>query len=190
MNIPRIFHFIWISGPVPMRLRQFRTDWELLHPGWEFRDWGDRIPWPYPPAPPSCCCARQFSNWMRLQVLRAEGGVYVDFDIEPLQNIEPLLGQHEAVATLMPDGRMTNNFLACTPGHPWIVDCCRRLLEVDPAVHLSMGSPLVAAAAERHPVARPPIGAILQEPGARTPAGCYAIHHFDNMRRRDATGRR
>jgi mannosyltransferase OCH1-like enzyme len=194
--IPRILHFIWLGHePIPMRLREFRAGWERLHPGWEIRDWGEDIPWPYAPAPERCCHVRQSSNWMRLHALRSEGGVYVDFDTESLKNIEPLLDGRSACATPFhmsgptAEKRVCNSFLAAEPEHPWIVECCERLKDADPAVHLSMGSSMVSAALARHPeVAMLDRDDILQRPFwselRRAPdPRWYAIHHFDNMSR-------
>lgn len=197
MKIPKVLHFIWLGGAMPERYMRFRDRWIALHPTWDIITSDASTP----PPPEGCCHTRQQSNWMRLQILRERGGVYVDCDTEPLKNIEPLLAEHEACASPFhfvaktQTATVCNSFLAATPNHPWIVECCELLAKERPDVHLSMGSKLASVALRNHPeVTVLPRGAILQWPfweqlHRKPPPGCYAIHHFDNMKRpRDKWG--
>jgi hypothetical protein len=180
--IPRVFHMIWLG-----QNRRPHQNWasrlEELHPKWEVKIWsGDALAG----CPYSFHDLRQASNWLRLQLLWRHGGVYLDCDIEPLRNIEPLLAGLDAAVTPMPNGRVCNSFLAASPGHPWIGTCCDLLLTADPDGYMSMSSSLVMRALEKHQdVMSLPLGAIRQDPsGIGHPAGdSYAIHHFDHMRK-------
>lgn len=194
MKIPRILHFIWLGGPIPELYQEFRAEWQRLHPDWQCLTWTDESESSLPPPPASCIHARQRSNWMRLQILLAFGGVYVDLDTEPFKNIEPMLGERGAAASpfrFQHAGpvQCCNSFLAAAPQHPWIVECCYLLGKADPAIHLSMGSSLISEALRSHPeVMVLDKNDVLQWPGwhvlGRKPdPRWYAIHRFDNMKK-------
>jgi len=53
----------------------------------------------------------------RSAILYVHGGVYMDHDIVPLKNIEPLLGKCSAVFTVYENDehRVNNNFMASVP---------------------------------------------------------------------------
>lgn len=189
--IPRVLHFVWRRGEPPERLRVWRKAWEELHPSWESRSWSSKdVPGEKPPK--NCCHDRQWSNWVRLQALWVHGGVYVDYDTQPVRNIEPLLAGHVAVATPFFGRAPTapeccNSFLAAILHHPWIGECLKLLEKADPAVHLSMGSSLISEAlAGRTDVHIANRFAVLQRPGwhrlgRNPPPTTFAIHHFANM---------
>jgi hypothetical protein len=181
MVIPRIFHLIWL-GPNPRPHQDWAARLAGLHPGWEVKIWSDSA---LAGCPYSFRDLRQASNWLRLQILQRHGGVYLDCDLEPLRPLDALLDGLDAAVTPMPNGRICNSFLACSPGHPWMEECCRMLGTVDPNVHMSMSSGLVSSALTSHPeVTRLALGAIRQDPIGIEVPNAYAIHHFDHSRRK------
>jgi len=58
------------------------------------------------------------SNIARYEIIAEHGGVYVDCDMEPLRNIEPLLAGARFVAAEETPGMINNAFIAAEPGHP------------------------------------------------------------------------
>ena len=107
-NIPKVFHWIWL-GPKPFPHNSVKRikRWMEFHPDWAFKLWTDQARINIPPEVEVCdnldilgllsdCYFNsdsfgEKSEILRLAVLAAEGGVYVDHDVEPLQRVDPLL---------------------------------------------------------------------------------------------------
>lgn len=123
--IPKILHRIWVGGEPPAHLVSLGLRWEELNPGWEFRIWRDGdLRWlqnqdlfdraaEYVPVDG----IGQFkADVARYEILRKFGGVYVDFDVEPLKPFASLLGV-PAFAGWEEDGRYVGNtVLGSVPG--------------------------------------------------------------------------
>jgi hypothetical protein len=207
MSIPRIFHRIWIGAkPLHPRMVEYQKALINLHyPQWIFKTWhGDG-------QSPDLICAEdgtcfrsnntyllqqalhlaQQSNILRLELLLAFGGVYIDMDLEPLKPLDSIIENCSACISpfFMDPIRCNNSFLACTPQHPWIQDCLKTLPERDPKVPLSMGSSHVTAALVNHPevsilnkylILQMPAWEVLRSIGRRPDPRTYAIHHFSS----------
>jgi mannosyltransferase OCH1-like enzyme len=107
-EIPQVFHWIWL-GPRPFSHKSAKRmkRWMEAHPGWRFKLWTDQARSNIPPGVEVCdnleildklsdyyFNADSFgekSEIFRLAVLAAEGGVYLDHDVDPLQPIDPLV---------------------------------------------------------------------------------------------------
>jgi mannosyltransferase OCH1-like enzyme len=203
--IPRILHQIWLGDHPQHRLFvEWRARWQELHPTWEFREWDQgalEALGLHDPGMLACCCHNaQRANIWRLLVLRKLGGVYIDTDIEPIKAIDVLTDNSDALASPFFTGGwpgrngVNNAFIAATPEHPWIVECCERLKDRDPSVPLSMGSRHVSSVLASHPeVTVLDRKAIYQNPAwhdgierLRPPGhpwrrDIYAIHHFSYL---------
>jgi mannosyltransferase OCH1-like enzyme len=134
--IPPIIHRIWLDEPMPGAFREFGERWQRLHPTWAVQDWTS-----------SAVLASDLSrldmihaarslfpkDWrrfqadvLRLSLLARYGGLYVDTDVEPFRNIQPLLDGHACVvgrsvnADAMGYHAITNSVMAAAPGHAWI----------------------------------------------------------------------
>ncbi len=135
-TIPKIIHQIWsgIDEPLPSLFRSLGETWRENHPDWHYEFWdNDRIngfihkfypqyeevynDYPY-----------NIQRWdaIRYLILDRMGGLYVDFDYECLENIEPLLSEKTCAFAMEPDihvelfnkEMMFNNALmASIPGH-------------------------------------------------------------------------
>lgn len=124
---------IWFGGPLPADCAANWHLWQKLHPGWEFRLWNDedatkelraqnmheelalmrRLP----------SRAAQ-SDIFRLLLLKMFGGVYIDGDMEPVRNIEPLLASNVGcfVGWEEQGQRINNAIIGATGGHFAICD--------------------------------------------------------------------
>lgn len=170
MPIPKILHQIWIGdAPQHSDFVTWRARWKELHPDWQFKLWtgaasalaldadNERITSHFPDLLAKASYIGQCANIFRLEILFAFGGIYIDTDVEPRRNIEPLLTGHEAVVSRMynpePDGsiRHSNAFLGAAPGHPFVKDALDHLRERDPVVRCSMGDPYVTELMRHHP---------------------------------------
>jgi mannosyltransferase OCH1-like enzyme len=97
--IPRIFHFVWV-GPneIPAKTKECIASWEKFNPGFQLKVWGNDDVRPF---------LNQFTkdairkkkwafaaDFLRLAIVYAEGGIYLDtdmlalrpFDLNVLQN--------------------------------------------------------------------------------------------------------
>ena len=121
MPIPRVFHRIWLGGaPRPAAFDEFWQRWADLHPGWQLRTWteADLPVLRNQAAFDDIDILSSKSNIARYEILAQHGGVYVDCDMEPLRNIEPLLADATFVAAEETPGVINNAFIAAEPGHP------------------------------------------------------------------------
>lgn len=170
--IPKILHQIWIgNAPQHPSFVTWRERWQALHPDWAIKLWvndpaggvngdivcgNERLRSRHHELLVRACNLAQRANIWRQEILFAQGGLYVDTDIEPLKNLDHLLAGHDAVVSRMwkaePDGsvRHSSAFLAATPGHPWVADMLAALATCIPEIPLSMGDSLVTKMVRKH----------------------------------------
>ncbi len=125
---PHILHRIWVGPPIPDRLAHIGRQWQDMLPGWDHLLWGDDdLGWLanrdlYDRAEelvPADAVGQFRADIARYEILAAQGGVYVDCDLEPLRNIEPL-HTHGAWAGWEIDGRVVGNtILGGQPSDPF-----------------------------------------------------------------------
>lgn len=139
--IPSILHRIWLDDPMPPVFAEYGRQWQALHPTWEWWQLTDskllpdvlpgwRNPYLYDTAKQRFPgdWKRYRADLLRLELLYEYGGVYVDTDIEPHRNLEPLLDDHSVVMGRSPQHiggvhPITNAFIAAEPRHPFIEAC-------------------------------------------------------------------
>ena len=128
--IPRKIHYIWV-GPNPIsRAMSRRIDhWRALHPDWEFRLWteADIGRARFVDEALSVGAWSRASDYVRMDVLAREGGVYLDTDVDLLRPLDPLLDnraflgfQDETIADQLVNGAV----LGAEAGH-WLPVACR-----------------------------------------------------------------
>ena len=127
--IPKILHQIWVNADpqVPAKWRESPTEWQRLHPGWLYILWSGDLcrnfvkkyepgflerydTYPYD---------IQRIDAVRYCFLKHYGGLYVDLDIVPLENIEPhLMDSCETyfVNSANISSSYTNSVMASKPG--------------------------------------------------------------------------
>jgi FkbM family methyltransferase len=120
--IPRVFHRIWLGGPLPERERALGETWLRHHPGWQLRLWLDEdVPALANQALfDAAASMAQRADILRYEVLLAHGGVYVGADLECRRSIEVLLGGVELFCAREDASRVADAPLGCAPGHPLI----------------------------------------------------------------------
>lgn len=135
------------------------------------------------------------SDILRLEILYAEGGVYVDTDLECLRPMDDELGEADFVATYFKPDRITNTFLASVPGHPILE---RALAETQPREFYGFdkevaGPPFLDRMVKGYGTAREDIKvldpALLFAETPETREGALAIHHMSRTWK-DAAGLR
>lgn len=134
--IPKIIHQIWsgIDKPLNSVFRALGETWQEHHPEWQYEFWDDErmnsFICKYYPQYKEIYNRYPYNvqRWdtIRYLILYQMGGLYVDFDYECLENIEPLLTgktccfamEPASHAELFNKAKMFNNALiASTPAH-------------------------------------------------------------------------
>ena len=119
-RIPRILHRTVPAVTTP-QVELWWSRFEALHPGWKFmthRDPLDPAGWPMTgDLWDRCTSGAQKAGLIRLEALWRWGGVYVDSDVEPYRDLEPLL-QLPAFAAWEDAKVVPDAVLGCEPQHP------------------------------------------------------------------------
>lgn len=121
-NIPKILHRIWLGpNPVPPEYEEYWAGWQDKHPGWQYHTWTDDD---IPPLPDETQYHKSpnfamRSDFVRYEVLRQHGGVYVDSDFECIKNIDALIENVRFMTGWETNGKfLAGGLFACTPQHP------------------------------------------------------------------------
>ena len=85
-------HFCWFGSQLPQDLAARLDRWQKLHPSWTIRQWNEsNIDLSECPYAQACLHRRDWaylSDYVRLQALVKEGGVYLDTDVELLRPLD------------------------------------------------------------------------------------------------------
>jgi len=85
-------HFCWFGSQLPQDLAARLGRWQELHPSWTLRQWNESNIDVSECAYAQACLQRRdwayLSDYVRLQVLAKEGGVYLDTDVELLKPLD------------------------------------------------------------------------------------------------------
>jgi len=145
MRIPRIIHQTWKSKTIPKPFDEFTRTWKKHHPYWEYRLWDDTdnrqfIQEHY------LWFLRYYDNYsfniqrvdvVRYFILYTFGGLYVDIDVECFKSLEQVLQGATSVFCMEPeehcrihntDRIVSNAFMACEPGHPFLYAIIKELI--------------------------------------------------------------
>jgi mannosyltransferase OCH1-like enzyme len=198
MKHPRIIHRIWLGPAAPSPRNVAFTDrWADLHPGWRIIVWDDELAETIRPLifdrlyehAPSIV---HRADLLRVEVVLRMGGMYTDFDLEPLRNVEPLIGRSAGWTTPDADGMPGNAFFGAKAGHEGL----RRVLETirgradggwgtpnqttGPHAWAAAGGNLtmLGTTATAYPVHWSK-KTLLEDRASLVLADSYAIHHFD-----------
>ncbi|HUZ62849.1 MAG TPA: glycosyltransferase [Acetobacteraceae bacterium] len=203
--IPRILHHIWV-GPVAMPAREqvFVTGWRRLMPDWRVMAWTEAtIDFSASAWLRRAYAMRSWAlvaDFVRLDVLRRHGGVYLDADVQMLRPLDPLLTgaaflgfQAEAAS---PEWRwgpewVGNAVIGAEPGH-WLpaeaLALLQRRMGGEEQLGAFSGPGVLTAALQAHglqpgaamqvrDVRVHPLAAFYSDPAAPA-AEAFAVHHW------------
>jgi len=155
--IPKIIHCCWFSGERKSALaRRCLASWRRFAPDWKIREWtveglekvvGSRgLPRFFTDA----LAAKKWafaSDWARFAVVAAEGGVYLDLDVELIKPIDDLLdgGAFFALSSDAPRWVDPGLGFAAEKGDAVCAAIARRYeaMTFDPSCHLSQTCPAI-----------------------------------------------
>lgn len=126
MLIPRIFHSIWVQGPLPESYLPWHRTWLEHHPDWEHRLWSEPDYLPMIEGSPAESIYRTAVNHAQRTEIAARfvvyhyGGVWVDADFQCLRNIEPLIHDCGIFCGEETPGGLSAGIWGATPQHPLI----------------------------------------------------------------------
>ena len=199
LEIPRGQHRVWdeTGPPMPTQYRDWVSQWQLLHPSWRHKMWGDAesrgfLDRYYPKIGACYASAKNpaaKSDCLRHAVIHRVGGVYLDVDFRPIKPIDELLAGCQAFAVEhRSDGLICAGVLGAMAGHP----TTERILHTFPArwdreANWKTGPYLVDGCVRGHDDCRvlesrlffPMDFAHRHQLDATTAyPGAYAVHHF------------
>lgn len=130
MSIPKIIHYCWF-GPKPLSALNERciTSWQAVLPDHEIRRWDESnvsLDNDYCRAAYAQGQWSRVSNYVRMQVLHAQGGWYFDTDIEVLKRFDDL-EDNEVVLGFQQERDdvdwINNAVIGAVAGHPFLARC-------------------------------------------------------------------
>ena len=96
--IPKVIHYIWLGGnPLPPMVLKCMETWKKFCPDWEIKRWDEsNLDIDINPYCRQAYDAKKYafaSDVLRFKVLKDNGGVYLDVDVELLKPLDDLLEQ-------------------------------------------------------------------------------------------------
>ncbi len=143
-------------------MQEWITRWRELHPDWTHKLWREdgpaalvcesgRFQSRHPDLLARACHFSQRSNIWRYELVLAQGGVYLDTDMEPRANIEKAIAPHDAfIASHWLTDSASGACFGARADHPWMQAAVKSLGLQDPTVHRSMGDAFAHALYLRH----------------------------------------
>lgn len=142
--IPRILWSYWQGGTPPLLVQRCFDHWRRLHPHFEIRILDERGVLRCLPAIPAAldgASAAKRADWIRLELLRRHGGIWLDASTILTQPLDWVLqeqartgadfvGYYLQQYTSVPDRPVVENwFMAAPPGSPFIEDLQREFTQ-------------------------------------------------------------
>lgn len=120
--IPKLLHYCWFGGsPESQRSRDCKESWTRILPEYEIRRWDERNS-PMHIAYMRNAAAHQkwanMSNYVRLHALVAEGGIYLDTDVEVIKPFDDLLNTPAFVGCESKTPKVNSAVCGSMSGHP------------------------------------------------------------------------
>lgn len=126
--IPRLLHIVWVGkSPQPETLNDYISKWKELMPHWNIRLWTnadlteDEIRPEVLAKINEAEKGTQKADILKYYIVEKYGGVYMDADVEPVKNLDPLIYLsdivicHEHYVTWE---YIAVGFFAASPNHP------------------------------------------------------------------------
>lgn len=121
--IPKVIHYCWFGGnELPQLVKDCIASWKKYCPDYEIKQWDetnyDVNKNEYTKAAYSSKKWAFLTDYVRLDILDLEGGVYMDTDVKLIKPIDPLV-QNGPFMSFEQRGRVNTGVgFACEPGNP------------------------------------------------------------------------
>ena len=123
--IPHIIHLCWFGkSEYPLLAKKCINSWRKFLPDYEIKIWNedsfDIEAHEYTKTAYKGKKWAFISDYVRLYALEKYGGVYMDTDLEVIQDFSKLLKKHAFVSSTLEGGLITAGYIAAIPQHPYI----------------------------------------------------------------------
>jgi len=131
-RIPKKIHQIWLGSELPEKYKRLTDTWRQFHPEWEYRLWTDKdvdsITLEKRNIFNACNNNGMKSDILRYEILRQQGGIYIDTDFECLKPFDDLI-YLDFFTGIAYDSNVIlyNGLIATVPHHPVIEMCASSL---------------------------------------------------------------
>jgi len=129
----KILHFCWFGSPLPPDISARLDRWQKLHPSWSIRQWNESNIDVSDCSYAKGCLQRRdwayLSDYVRLQALAKEGGIYLDTDVELLKPLDVFIDGKFHIG-YMHDCALGTAVIISPPQHPLLaklIDQYRKL---------------------------------------------------------------
>ena len=129
----KILHFCWFGSPLPPDISTRLDRWQKLHPSWIIRQWNESNIDVSDCSYAKACLQRRdwayLSDYVRLQALAKEGGIYLDTDVELLKPLDVFIDGKFHIG-YMHDCALGTAVMISPPQHPLVarlIDQYRKL---------------------------------------------------------------
>ena len=130
--IPKVIHFIWLGQPMPEWYKKVIDDWRQKNPSFDIKVWGNESSESFIKSKPSYNIfskSKSFgikSDTLRYEILKSEGGLYVDTDFlclsDKFDTLHDSFSFYAGICLEHPV-QLNNGIMAAAPNHP-ILDAC------------------------------------------------------------------
>ena len=128
--IPKIIHYCWFGeNPRSSLIKKCMKSWKKRLPDHQIKEWNESnslFDNPYVKEAYAQKKWSRLSNFVRLQALYQEGGIYLDTDVEVIKSFDPLLGQECFLGFQVREKHkdwVNNAVMAAVPRHPFVKRC-------------------------------------------------------------------
>ena len=123
-GIPKVIHYCWFGGkPKPPLVKWCLQSWATILPDYEIKEWNEsNFPVEENPYTKSAYENGKYAfvtDYVRLWALWKYGGIYMDADVEILQQLDKFL-KHRAFTGHETEELMVTAIMGAQPGHEWI----------------------------------------------------------------------
>ncbi|MEJ3621594.1 glycosyltransferase family 32 protein [Brachymonas wangyanguii] len=146
--IPKIIHYVWLGGDMPLLQKACIETWPIHCPDYEIRLWNESNI-PEDEMLEDLLKKRQYafaSDYIRLWALYNFGGFYLDCDIELVKSLD-VLRAYEAFLVEESPGRVTNGACGSIKGNEFFLRCISIMRESFVGKGVVMYSPEVTTEA-------------------------------------------